>query len=87
MLHELLKKKDNSMMLIGIDKNKKYTKMKTFGLIEGDACFPSPCGQNGECSKFGLNGYTCQCFPGWLGQNCEISKPPKTTFSKNTIAK
>ncbi len=42
--------------------------------IKGDACYPNPCGQNGECSKFGLNGYTCQCFPGYLGENCEIRK-------------
>lgn len=51
-------------------------------MYEEDACFPSPCGENGVCSKFGFNGYTCQCYYGYTGTNCEIRKNQENNFHR-----
>ncbi|XP_052222221.1 neurogenic locus notch homolog protein 1-like isoform X2 [Dreissena polymorpha] len=38
--------------------------------VVDDLCSPSPCDNNGTCSRNHTN-YTCTCAAGWLGDNCK----------------
>jgi hypothetical protein len=49
---------------------------KSLVLFVSDACSPSPCQNNGLCSRT-TTSYMCECPVGYLGINCQTGK----TFS------